>query len=273
VGLNYQSNWLDVFAQHRNVGRNFNPEVGFLERDDCVCDYFHGQVKERPDIRGVREIDIQGSMFHAPDTHHVLQTQEWLTTLRVKFQNGAVSDNDIEDVITQRLNQPFNIYKNVFIPTGIYHWTRHQLKYESPTNRRLTVLFRERFGSFYDGSLNEAAIGGTWRVNQRFSFDMSEQWSRFRLPVHGGNFSVAFGSFQTNYSFSRRLTLSTLLQVDTANTQAASSNIRMRWNYRPDSDVFVIFTVGQRFASLTATSPTELTEHRLALKYTYSWQR
>ena len=52
--------------------------------------------------------------------------------------------------------------------------------------------------------------------------------------------------FQTNYSFSRFLTLSTLLQMDTANNQGASANIRFRWNYRPDSDLFVIYTAGQR---------------------------
>jgi hypothetical protein len=49
--------------------------------------------------------------------------------------------------------------------------------------------------------------------------------------------SVVFGSFQTNYSFSRFLTLSALLQIDTANAQAASANIRLRWNYRPDSNL------------------------------------
>jgi len=73
--------------------------------------------------------------------------------------------------------------------------------------------------------------------NERLSFNFSEQWNRFRLPVTGGNFSVLVGSFQTNYSFSRFLTLSSLIQMDTANTKAATANIRLRWNYRPDSDV------------------------------------
>src|SRR5438132_11696119 len=39
AGFNYQTNWLEVFAQHRKVGPNFNPEVGFLERTDCICNY------------------------------------------------------------------------------------------------------------------------------------------------------------------------------------------------------------------------------------------
>lgn len=81
-----------------------------------------------------------------------------------------------------------------------------------------------------------------------------------------------FGSFQTNYAFSRFLTLSTIFQVNTSNTQAASANIRLRWNYRPDSDMFVIYAVGQQFASLVAANPAQFTESRFAIKYTYSWR-
>ncbi len=56
--------------------------------------------------------------------------------------------------------------------------------------------------------------------------------------------------------------------MDTANTQAASANIRLRWNYRPDSDLYVIYTAGQRFASLAATNPQQVVEHRFAVKFT-----
>jgi hypothetical protein len=34
--------------------------------------------------------------------------------------------------------------------------------------------------------------------------------------------------------------------MDTANNQAASANIRLRWNSRPDSHLYVIYTAGQR---------------------------
>ena len=60
------------------------------------------------------------------------------------------------------------------------------------------------------------------------------------------------GSFQGNYSFSRLLTLSSLIQMDTANTQAVSANFRLRWNYRPDSDLYIIYKAGTRFARLVA---------------------
>ena len=130
IGATYRNNWLEVFGQHRKVGPNFNPEVGFLERTDCVCDYLDGTLKPRPKIRGVRELNFEGFIFHAPDTHGVLQTQEWQGTFRIEFHNGSYSDDDIVDVFTQRLTEPFNIYKNVNIPVGLYHWTRHQFTYQ-----------------------------------------------------------------------------------------------------------------------------------------------
>ena len=283
ASFNYQTNWLEILAQRRKVGANFNPEVGFVELTDCICDYLDVNFKPRPKLRAVRELNFEGFILHAPFTNHLLQTQEWQNTFRIEFNNGSYSDDDIVDVFTQRLLTPFNIYKNVSIPAGEYHWARHQVTYGSPQDRRLMVNFFERFGTYYNGDLNEARVRATYRASERLSFNFAEQWNRFRLgvttdpsgnplPAGSGDFSVVFGSFQTNYSFSRFLTLSTLLQMDTANNQGASANIRLRWNYRPDSDLFVIYTAGQRFASLVAANPPQFYENRFAIKFTYSWR-
>jgi len=37
-------------------GRISNPEVGFLGRTDCICDYADVNFKPRPKIRGVRDL-------------------------------------------------------------------------------------------------------------------------------------------------------------------------------------------------------------------------
>ncbi len=272
AGLNFRSNWLDFQAEHRKIGPNFNPQVGFLERTDCICDFADATFKTRPQFWDVREVQFEGVIFHAPDTHGIVQTQEWQTTFRADFHNGSYTDDDIVDTFAQRLTTPFNIYKSVNIPVGVYNWTRHQLTYGSPEDRRFTVRFFERFGSYYNGRLNEFRVRATYRANERLSFSAGPQWNRFRLPLPDGNFSVVFGALETDYAFSRFLSLSTILQVDTANAQAASANIRLRWNYRPDSDLYVIYTAGQKFASLAAVSPAQFYENRFAIKFTYSWR-
>jgi len=281
AGMIYRSNWLDFFAEHRKIGPNFNPAVGFLERADCVCDFADANFKTRPQVADVRELGVEGFIVHDPDTHGKVQTQEWQATFRAEFNNGSYTDDDIVDVFAQRLSEPFNIYKDLFIPVGVYNWARHQLTYGSAKDRKVTLNFYERFGGYYNGRLNEARARATYRANQRLAFSFSEQWNKFHLGVTDGtagaapvlkDFSVVFGALETDYAFSRFLSLSTIVQMDTANAQGVSANIRLRWNYRPDSDLYVIYTAGQKFASLAAVNPAQFYEHRFVVKYTYSFR-
>ncbi len=271
AGLNYKNSWLEFLAERRKVGPNFNPEVGFLERTDCVCDYADLTLKPRPKIHGIRELNFEGMMFHAPDTHGILQTQEWLTSFVAKFHSGAYTDDNIVDVFAQRIVTPFNIYKNVVIPPGLYRWTRHQLTYGTAQDRRWVLHFFERFGTYYNGRLNEVRIRASYRPSKRLSFDFSQQWDRFRLPLPNGNFSVVLAGLQGNYSFSRFLTFTSLIQMDTSNTQAVSANLRLRYNYRPDSDLYIIYNVGTQFASIAPANPPQVRETRFAVKWTYSF--
>jgi hypothetical protein len=59
--------------------------------------------------------------------------------------------------------------------------------------------------------------------------------------------------------------------MNTSNTQAVSANIRLRYNYRPDSDLYVVYNVGTRFASLATANPEQLRETRFEVKFTYSF--
>jgi hypothetical protein len=269
--LSYRSNWMDAKVERRKIGPNFNPEVGFIERTDSLETYGDTTFKTRPRIGGIRELQFEGFILHAPDTRGVVQTQEWQGTFRAEFHNGGYTDDDIADVFTQRITTPLHIYKDVFIPNGLYHFARHQLTYGSGQDRRFTYNFFERFGGYYGGTLNEFRVRANYRPTAKFSISASETWNRFRLPLANGNFSVVLASLQGNYSFTRFLTFSSLLQVDTSNTQAVSANLRLRYNYRPDSDLYIIYNVGTQFVSIAPANPAQVRETRFAVKWTYSF--
>jgi hypothetical protein len=273
ASLSYRSNWLEGIVERRKTGPNFNPEVGFIERMDSNEVYGDLTFKARPRISGVRELQFEGFILHAPDTHNQVSTQEWQNTFRAEFNNGAYTDDDIVDVFTQRITTttPLHIYKNVFIPNGLYHFTRHQLTYGSGQDRRFTYNFFERFGGYYGGTLNEFRVRANYRPTAKFSISASQTWDRFRLPLPNGNFSVVLANLQANYSFTRFLTFTSLIQMDTSNTQAVSANFRLRYNYRPDSDLYIIYNVGTQFASIAPANLPQVRETRFAVKYTYSF--
>jgi len=271
ASLTYRSNWLEGLVERRKTGPNFNPEVGFVERTDSNETRGDLTFKARPKIAGVRELRFEGFLLHAPDTHGAVSTQEWLTSFYAEFNNGGYTDDDIVDVFTQRITTPLHIYKNVFIPNGVYQFTRHQLTYGSRKDRRFTYNLAERFGSFYGGRLNEFSAQSDYRANTKFSIGTSGTWDRFRLPLPNGSFSVVLASLQGNYSFNRFLTFTSLIQMDTSNTQAVSANLRLRYNYRPDSDLYIIYNVGTQFASIGPANPPQVRETRFAVKWTYSF--
>lgn len=271
ASLYYQSNWVEGIVARRKTGPNFNPEVGFIERVDSNETYADMIFKARPKLAGVRELQFEGFILHAPDTNGQVSTQEWQGTFRADFNNGAYTDDDIADVFTQRITEPFHIYKSVFIPVGLYHFARHQLTYGSAQDRRFTYNFFERFGSYYGGTLNEFRVRAGYRPTAKFSIAVSQTWDRFRLPLPNGHFSVDLASLQANYSFNRFLTFTSILQMDTSNTQAVSANFRLRYNYRPDSDLYIIYNVGTQFASIAPANPPQVRETRFAIKFTYSF--
>ncbi len=271
ASLSYRSNWVEGKLERRKIGPNFNPEVGFIELTNTNETYGDLTFKARPKISGVRELQFEGFILHAPDTQGVVQTQEWQGTFRADLNNGGYTDDDIADVFTQRITKPLHIYKSVFIPNGLYHFARHQLTYGSGQDRRFTYNFFERFGGYYGGTLNEFRVRANYRPTAKFSISASETWDRFRLPLPNRNFSVVLASLQGNYSFNRFLTLTSLVQMDTSNTQAVSANVRLRYNYRPDSDLYIIYNVGTQFASIAPANPPQIRETRFAVKWTYSF--
>ena len=269
--MTYNSNLIQAEALHAIVQPNFNPEVGFIDHTDLVTNFLDLALSPRPKTGPVREYNFEGFFRYEPNTHGVLQTQEWQTTFRALFHNGSYTDDDLFDNFIQRLNTPFNIFGNVFIPAGIYHFDRHQFTWGSNTSKPFVYTFFERFGAYYNGTLNELRLRGTYHANAHLSLSAVPEWDRFKL--NGQTYDVKIGSAQASYSFNRFVTTSALVQLNSVDADPWSLNLRLRYTYRPDSDLFVIYNIGNQFNSLAAGNPVLLQQKRLTIKLTYSFSR
>ncbi len=267
-GIQYQNDWFNVMADSRRVGVDFNPEVGFVSRTDCYCNFIATTFRPRPNLPGVREVDFGGSFEHDASTAGALETQDWNGSVQLRFNDGSVLGANLASANAQQITSPFDIYKNIAIQPGLYRWMSHQIFYSSPQNLPVTWSVSDGFGGFYNGNLNQAGAGVSYRADEHWSFGLSQQWNRFQLPE--GNFSVALGGTSVNYAFSRFFSVSSFLQMDTAHTQAASANVLLRWHYRPDSDLYLIYTAGPRFASVQGNS-TAINQNEFVVKFTYSF--
>lgn len=269
--LNFTNDWMQLQLERSRVNANFNPEVGFVNRTDLVTDLADLEFIRRPNAGPVREYDWEAFINYQPSTEGVLQTQEWQTTFRIVFQNGAYTDDDLFDNFIQYLPQSFNLFKNVYIPAGVYHYDRHQFTFGSNQDKKFVYRLFERFGSYYSGSLNEARTHGIWHPTAHIFTDDSETWDRFKLPT--GLYNVFVASYQGGYSFNRFITMSGLVQLNSVQQYPWSTNLRFQYEYKPDSFLYVIYNQGSQFNSIEAGNPSLPSQKTFTVKLTYSFLR
>jgi hypothetical protein len=143
--------------------------------------------------------------------------------------------------------------------------------YASNPGRRVAYTVSEQWGAFYDGTLSSASATLNVRALPQVSVAGSEAWNRFRFT--GRDHDVSVGSLKTSYSMTRFLTVSALVQHNSADAEHVSWNARLRYQYRPDSDLFVVLNDGVQFNSLAPGNPTLTGDRRLSVKWTYSFLR
>jgi opacity protein-like surface antigen len=269
--LTYANNWFNIYAGHGVTEKNFNAEIGFVTRIDDQPTIVQFNFTPRPKVFNVRELDLGGLVNHDPNTAGKLIYREWTPSIRVLFNNGAEIDSLPHDVVYQFLGEPLHLFKDISIPAGNYKFTSHQVAYTSSGNHMLTFTASEQWGSYYTGDLNTATLTAQYRPNPHLALAMNNTLNSFRLPQ--GDFDIDLAGVQVSYAFNRFLNATTFVQTDTAQTRAVSANFRVRYTFRPDSDLYVIYNVGNRFQSLVAGNPVQVREQKFAVKVTYSWSR
>jgi hypothetical protein len=269
--LTYANNWFNIYAGHGITEKNFNPEIGFVTRIDDQPTIVQTEFTPRPHALGIRELGLGGFVFHDPNTEGLLVYKEWSPAIRVQFNNSAQINSDPYDVQHQVLLQPLHLYKNISVPAGAYTFAEHNIAYTSSGNHRMTYTAQALWGDYYSGTLKSATFTAQYRPSAHLTLAANNTLNVFRLPQ--GNFSIELAGLQISYAFNRLLNLTTFLQADTGQLQAASANIRLRYTFRPDSDLYVIYNNGTRFQSLVAGNPALVREQRFAIKGTYSWSR
>ncbi len=95
-------------------------------------------------------------------------------------------------------------------------------------------------GQFYDGHLTSLTYSsGRFAILKQWSLEPSFTINHVTLP--SGDFDSQVYRARTDYGFSPRRFLSALVQYSSADN-IFSSNLRYRWEYRPGSELFLVYT-------------------------------
>jgi hypothetical protein len=111
--------------------------------------------------------------------------------------------------------------RNVVIPPGNYKFDEYFPGIPIGGQRKLAgnIFFTE--GEYYNGDHSQQRANVTWRQNRQLSLDLSFTRDKIKLPY--GNFTLRRFGFTTQYAFSATLSWSDLVQYDNISENMAST--------------------------------------------------
>ena len=238
--FSYEGDLYGARASHLLVDANFNPEVGFLRRRDLRQTFGSLRYSPRPrSIEAVRKFTFEGSFNYILNGAGEVETRTSQASFNTEFENSdrfrvGVTGN------YELLVELFDIADGVTIPPGGYDFSDVVVSYTLGGQRRLNGSLSVRHGQFYDGDISAVGFSsGRFAVLPQFSLEPSFSVNWVDLPE--GEFTTGVARLRANYSFTPRMYVSGLVQYNSGN-DSMSTNLRLRWEYRPGSELFVVYT-------------------------------
>ena len=165
--LDYRGDRYGVQLDRLAVGDNFNPEVGFLRRDDFERSFGSFRFSPRPQfIAAVRKFSWEGRIDYITDRAGVLETREVGGQFGIEFESS-----DRFDVGYTRsyelLEQPFRISSDVTIPVGGYRFQDVDVTLALGQQRPFAGGLSFQRGSFFSGTKTSVSFGGRRTIRPR----------------------------------------------------------------------------------------------------------
>jgi len=228
--------------QHLKIGESFKPDVGFLRRDDIRKTSAELRFSPRAtSIPTVRKFNFEGKYDHVENTRGLVETEQGQLEFRTDLENG-----DFFRVQYTRnyeyLAEEFEIADDVFLPIGGYDFQNLRYTYRFGPQRPMSGFVSFQHGSFFNGSRKEISYFGRFEMTRQFTLEprISQNW----IDLVQGSFTTTLLRLRADYMFSPRSFIGALLQYNTSNN-SFSTNVRFRWEYRPGSDIFIVYSDGR----------------------------
>ena len=236
--VGYPNDLLNVTLSYNRIGDAFQPSLGYVQRPATQTFSLVGEYDPRPNFWHIRQMfnefraglftDLQGrwqtySIFTAPVNWRFESGD------RVEFNWSPAGDN---------LQEPFEIAGGVFIAPEKYHWTRYRLEVGTATKRRLSSQITWRFGTFYNGTLDQIQVTAAWNPVPLFTVSLNGEHDLGRLKE--GDFTTTLVGTRLKFNVSPNLDISSFVQYDTASRSVGTNN-RLRWTFRAVGDLFIIY--------------------------------
>ena len=240
TNASYSSEKWESSVTYTEVAENFNPEVGFLQRDDFRKGQAFIMRKIRPkdlwnlleirphiSYRGFWDFDgFQETGFLHIDTHWEFKSSNEIHT-GVNYTREGVKE-------------PFEIVDGVTVPAGTFDHTEVQVIYFTDQSKPFSFRLRSTIGGRFGGDRVSVRPTLRYRIGEKFESELTYSYNDFDLPWQNGDFTANLARFRLSYAFSPKVMLQSLVQHNSADDKLGI-NLRFSWLRSANSGLFLVY--------------------------------
>ena len=244
VQLEYNADRYGVTLEDMMVGEDFNPETGYVRRKDIHRNIANFRFSPRPQASNtIRKYDFTGGVDQfARASDGLLETRVVDASFGIEFQNSDQLGVQFLDNFEQ-LTESFDVFGGIEIPAGRYGFRNVIADYTLGPQNVVSGMVSYEYGGFFAGTKHTLGFtrGRAEPVANLFvEPGISLNW----VDLPQGRFVAKVLTSRVNYTFTPRTFIGALVQYN-SNNNTVSLNARLRWEYRPGSDLFVVYSDGR----------------------------
>jgi hypothetical protein len=259
----YTGDRYGIGVDHVMVGDHFNPEVGFVRRDDyrrsLVEGRFSPRLKKHPVIR---RLNWEASLDYVTDAKATrLMDRVVNGSFGIEFHKGdsaSLRASDTREFLPAR----FTIAPGVVVPSGYYDQQNTSLSFTLGQQRKVSGTLSTSRGAFYGGTRTTAGYTGRVVVSPHLVLEPGVTLNWVDLPV--GTFNARIITNRLIVTPKPRMGFSSLVQWN-ALARTLTASARMSWEYIPGSELFVVYSDGR---TTTGAGYPDLVNRTIAVKAT-----
>lgn len=240
----YQTDKWNNSVRYTEVGEDFNPEVGFLNRLGGYRYYESSLMRfvRNPNLKWLKvwnpHLTYRG--YYNLDGYYS-SGQMHIDLTEVEFAGGGRFGPEL-NIYHEGLQQPFEIAAGHVLPVGSYNFTGIGLDWSSNPSSPLSFVLRGDFGPFYNGTRNGGNTTITYRQGASLTTSLLLDYNDVRLDQ--GNFTRSLVGTRVGYFFTPKLFFQSLVQYNNQE-RVWNANARIGWLNTAGTGLFIVYNEGQ----------------------------
>lgn len=248
--------WSSKLFRFRNmyteIGKNFNPEMGYLTRKDIRKFHTTTILSTRPSFWRLHQFNLAYDLNYVSDRSGRLQTQTSIYEAAFVLKNGAgiaLIFYDNLEVLGKAFPFRLDGRRNYNIPPGSYRFRNFFIGVATDYSKPLGATVWLDKGDYYDGTRFRFLIAPLYRPREGVQMSMIYDRQEFHFP--SVRHVIVQMSGNVELTLPHQVSLRTLLQW--TQDDKFGANVVFNWRFRPDADFFLVYNgtrdVGQQIVS------------------------